>query len=40
MLPRIPQWPIAMVGPLKGSAVPILCLEMLTATDVAYRVIG
>ena len=39
MLPRIPQWPIAMVGALKVGAVPIPCIEMLTAKDVAYRVI-
>lgn len=38
MLPRIPEWQIAMVGCLKLGAVPIPCVEMLTAKDVAYRV--
>ncbi|MFG1379183.1 acyl-CoA synthetase, partial [Xanthobacter autotrophicus] len=38
MLPRIPQWQVAMVGCLKLGAVPIPCIEMLTAKDIAYRV--
>ncbi|MFI4986966.1 MAG: acyl-CoA synthetase, partial [Alphaproteobacteria bacterium] len=38
MLPRIPEWQIAMVGCLKLGAVPIPCIDMLTARDVAYRV--
>ncbi|MFS8037126.1 acyl-CoA synthetase [Xanthobacter sp. AM11] len=38
MMPRIPEWQIAMVGCLKLGAVPIPCIEMLTAKDVAYRV--
>lgn len=38
MLPRIPQWQIAMVGCLKLGAIPIPCIEMLTARDIAYRV--
>lgn len=38
MLPRCPQWMIAMVGALKIGAVPIPCIEMLTARDLAYRV--
>ncbi|MFG1372009.1 AMP-binding protein [Xanthobacter oligotrophicus] len=38
MLPRIPEWQVAMVGCLKLGAVPIPCIEMLTAKDIAYRV--
>lgn len=38
MLPRLPHWQIAMVGCLKLGAVPIPCIEMLTARDVRYRV--
>lgn len=38
MLPRIPQWQVAVVGALKIGAVPIPSIEMLTAGDVAYRV--
>jgi acyl-coenzyme A synthetase/AMP-(fatty) acid ligase len=38
MLPRIPQWQIAMVGCAKLGAIAIPCIEMLTAKDVAYRV--
>lgn len=37
MLPRIPQWQIAMVGALRIGAVPIPCIEMLTPRDLAYR---
>jgi acyl-coenzyme A synthetase/AMP-(fatty) acid ligase len=37
MLPRIPQWQIAMTGCLRAGAIPIPCVEMLTAKDVAYR---
>lgn len=37
MLPRIPQWQIAMVGCLKVGAVPIPCIEMLTEKDISYR---
>lgn len=37
MLPRLPQWQIAMVGCLKAGVVPIPCIEMLTAGDVDYR---
>lgn len=37
MLPRIPEWPIAMVGAMRIGAVPIPCIEMLTARDLAYR---
>ena len=38
MLPRLPEWQIAMVGALKLGAIPIPCIDMLTAGDVAYRV--
>lgn len=37
MLPRIPQWQIAMVGCIKAGAVPIPCIEMLTEKDIDYR---
>lgn len=37
MLPRVPQWQIAMVACLKVGAVPVPCIEMLTEKDVAYR---
>ncbi|MEE8499445.1 MAG: AMP-binding protein, partial [Kiloniellales bacterium] len=38
MLPRVPEWQIAMVACLKLGAVPIPCITMLTARDVGYRV--
>lgn len=38
MLPRIPHWQVALVGALKMGAVPIPCIEMLTAKDLEYRV--
>jgi acyl-coenzyme A synthetase/AMP-(fatty) acid ligase len=38
MLPRIPEWQIAIVAALKIGAVPIPCIEMLTERDIAYRV--
>jgi acyl-coenzyme A synthetase/AMP-(fatty) acid ligase len=38
MLPRLPEWQIAMVGCLRAGATPIPCIDMLTAKDVAYRV--
>ena len=38
MLPRIPEWQIALVGCLKVGAVPIPCITMLTEKDVSYRV--
>ncbi len=37
MLPRIAEWQIAMVGCLRLGAVPIPCITMLTAGDIAYR---
>ena len=38
MLPRIPAWPISMVAALKIGAVPIPCIEMLTAGDLRFRI--
>lgn len=38
ILPRIPQWQVAMTGAMRIGAVPIPCIEMLTGRDVAYRV--
>lgn len=37
MLPRLPEWQIAMLGCLKVGAVPIPCIDMLTRRDIAYR---
>lgn len=37
MLPRIPEWQIAMLGCLKLGVVPIPCIDMLTERDIAYR---
>ncbi|TZG28642.1 acyl-CoA synthetase [Sphingomonas montanisoli] len=39
MLPRIPEWQIAMVACFKLGAIPIPCIEMLTGKDIAYRVV-
>ena len=38
MLPRLPEWQIAMVGTLRAGAIPIPCIDMLTAKDIGYRV--
>ena len=38
MLPRLPEWQIAMVGAIKLGAIPIPCIDMLTPGDVAYRI--
>jgi acyl-coenzyme A synthetase/AMP-(fatty) acid ligase len=38
MLPRLPEWQIAMVGCLRAGAIPIPCIDMLTAKDIGYRV--
>ena len=38
MLPRIPEWQIAMIACLKLGAVIIPCIEMLTPRDIEYRV--
>jgi acetyl-CoA synthetase len=37
LLPRIPEWQIAMVACTKLGAVAVPCIEMLTAKDIAYR---
>ncbi|QFU75383.1 acyl-CoA synthetase [Halioglobus maricola] len=37
MLPRIPQWQIAMTAVLRMGAIPIPCITMLTTKDLAYR---
>lgn len=37
MLPRVPEWQIAMIGCNKIGAVPIPCVTMLTAKDIGYR---
>lgn len=37
VMPRIPEWQIAMVATMRIGAVPIPCIEMLTAREVAYR---
>jgi len=38
MLPRLPQWQLAMVGCLRIGVIPIPCIDMLTQKDVRYRV--
>lgn len=38
MLPRLPQWQVAMVGCLRIGVIPIPCIDMLTGKDVRYRV--
>lgn len=38
VLPRIPEWQIAMVAILKLGAVAVPCVTMLTARDLGYRV--
>ena len=38
MLPRIPEWQIALTACLKLGAIPIPCITMLTERDVAWRV--
>ena len=38
MLPRIPEWQIALTACLKLGAIPIPCITMLTERDVSYRV--
>lgn len=37
IMPRIPEWQIAVVAALRIGAVPIPCIEMLTAKEVRYR---
>jgi len=38
LMPRIPEWQIAMVACMKTGAIPIPCIEMLTEKDVAFRI--
>ena len=38
MLPRIPEWQVALTACLKLGAIPIPCITMLTERDVSYRV--
>lgn len=38
MLPRVPQWFVALIALMKMGAVPVPCIEMLTARDLEYRV--
>ena len=38
MLPRVPEWQIALIACVRMGAVAIPCIEMLTARDIAYRV--
>lgn len=38
MLPRIPEWQIAMVACLKIGAIAIPCVDMLTPKDLDYRI--
>lgn len=38
MLPRLPQWHIAMTACLRVGVIPIPCIDMLTGKDVRYRV--
>ena len=38
MLPRLPQWQVAMMGCLRVGVIPIPCIDMLTAKDVRFRV--
>lgn len=38
MLPRLPEWFISVIAAMRIGAVPIPCIEMLTARDIEYRV--
>ncbi len=38
MLPRLPQWQIAMIACLKLGAVAVPCIDMLTSHDLEYRI--
>ncbi|MGY4572646.1 AMP-binding protein [Bradyrhizobium sp. USDA 3256] len=38
MLPRLPEWFVSLIAIMKIGAVPIPCIEMLTARDLEYRV--
>ncbi|HUJ88268.1 MAG TPA: AMP-binding protein [Burkholderiales bacterium] len=37
MLPRLPQWQLAMLGCLRLGVIPVPCIDMLTAGDLRYR---
>ncbi len=37
MLPRLPEWQIALIGCNKVGAIPIPCVTMLTKKDIDYR---
>jgi len=37
VLPRIPEWQIAITALMRIGAVPVPCIEMLRASDIAYR---
>ncbi len=37
LLPRVPEWQIAMVGCCKLGAIPVPCISMHTERDVAFR---
>lgn len=37
VMPRIPEWQISLVAAMRIGAVPIPCIEMLTAREIAYR---
>jgi acyl-coenzyme A synthetase/AMP-(fatty) acid ligase len=38
MLPRVPEWFVAIIAAMRLGAVPIPCIEMLTSRDIEYRV--
>lgn len=38
MMPRIAEWQVAMVAALRIGAIAVPCIEMLTASDLAYRI--
>jgi acetyl-CoA synthetase len=40
MLPRSPEWMVAMVAASKAGLIAIPCIEMLTARDLTYRVLN
>jgi len=40
MLPRVPEWQIALIACLRIGAVAIPCIEMLTGKDIGYRVVN
>jgi len=37
VMPRIPEWQIAITAAMRIGAVPVPCIEMLTAKDITYR---